>query len=426
MLAMPLLAAPSLLLLAAHAPASPPLLAFYNPSQEDNLVGATAATFDFAHRNGFMPTNTAPHAANDGLIASNTTAPAGGVPLQHWYSAARKDSFTFSSASALASAKAANYTFVRTEGFVFPQSTGAAQTPLRLYWSAGRNDHFLVAANSQHEKDALDGGYTLVSTEGFCVGTPPPPPPPPPQWMQWPSAVPTGNGGGTSPFEQSVQVTGFEYWSGGANIVAGTGSDTWYPSWSAGGDLYTTWTDGGVTDSATKKNVGSSSCGPCRKNNGSDVTQGFARVAPSKPSSPIESGVTGVVDVATFDCSALPYQGRYPSGNLFYKGVWYYGTYSLAELNGNAQYPCGNWCVQGPFVGFRHSLDKGKTWTEPRMEMARDFPSCENPRTLVFIRFALQLLPHFWCLSELLQRLALCSRHRRCMQTKLRTTCSAS
>lgn len=215
---------------------------------------------------------------------------------------------------------------------------------------------------------------------------PPPPPPPPVQWLEWPSKVPTGKGygGGSSPFTQSRDLTGFEYWGGGANIVAGTGSDTWYPSWSTGGDLYTTFTDGGVTDSATKKLISSMSCGPCRNNNGSNITQGFARVAPSKPTSPIESGVTGVVDVATFESSALPYQGRYPSGNLFYKGVWYYGTYSLAELHGNAQYPCGNWCVQGPFIGFRHSLDKGKNWTEPRMEMAKDFSSCEPPLTPLF------------------------------------------
>ena len=67
-------------LLAASAPASsPPLLAFYNAAQEDNLVGATAATFAFAHDNfnGFQGTNTPPHAPNDGLIASNTTAPPG-------------------------------------------------------------------------------------------------------------------------------------------------------------------------------------------------------------------------------------------------------------------------------------------------------------------------------------------------------------
>ena len=43
-----------------------------------------------------------------------------------------------------AALQAANYTFVRMEGHVFSAATGTAMTPLRLYWSAGRNDHFLV------------------------------------------------------------------------------------------------------------------------------------------------------------------------------------------------------------------------------------------------------------------------------------------
>ncbi len=29
--------------------------------------------------------------------------------------------------------------------------------------------------------------------------------------------------------------------------------------------------------------------------------------------------------------------------------------------------------MQGPFVGFRHSIDKGVSWVEPRIEMAKDF-----------------------------------------------------
>ena len=27
----------------------------------------------------------------------------------------------------------------------------------------------------------------------------------------------------------------------------------------------------------------------------------------------------------------------------------------------------GNWCIQGPVVDFRHSTDKGETWTEERV-----------------------------------------------------------
>ncbi len=308
----------------ATAPLGVPLKAFYDAKHEDNLVGGTSATFAQAAAQGYQDINSPPHAPNDGIIMSNASgaAPTGAVQLQHWYSAERHDSLTFSSAAALAAAKQAGYKFVRNEGFVFKKPTGTAQTELRLYWSAQRNDHFLVPADTVHEKDALAGGYARQSIEGYCVGPPPPPPPPPPAWTVWPSKVPKGgDGGGVSPFEASADLTGFEYWSGGANIVTGTGADTWYPSWSASGSLYTTFTDGTVTDSATHKPVSSSSCGPCHKNNGSFITQGQARVVPSKPSSPLNSSVTGVVDVTLFNCSALPYQGRYPSGSLYYKGV---------------------------------------------------------------------------------------------------------
>jgi hypothetical protein len=47
------------------------------------------------------------------------------------------------------------------------------------------------------------------------------------------------------------------------------------------------------------------------------------------------------------------------------------------------RYLCGNWCVLGPFVGFRHARIRGAnmSWTEPRMEMAKDFASYKVPRT---------------------------------------------
>ena len=69
----------------------------------------------------------------------------------------------------------------------------------------------------------------------------------------------------------------------------------------------------------------------------------------------------------TVTSSALPYQGRYPCASLAYKGIYYVGTYAIAETWGrttdehgkpvplNRQYLCGNWCVLGPFVGFRHA-----------------------------------------------------------------------
>jgi len=183
------------------------------------------------------------------------------------------------------------------------------------------------------------------------------------------------------------------------------------PSWSNTGNLYTTWTDGAITDSGTGRQTGSMSNGGAGFfkpiNNGSWVMQGQARVigmsreektAPFDPAKPCCDGKTcqaeatspsisgpcplQLVNVSTFRCSALPYQGRYPSGGLYYKGVWYVGTYTLAEDVGNIQYPCGNWCVMGPFVGFRHSVDDGVTWEEPRFEMAKDFESYQARQNL--------------------------------------------
>lgn len=63
---------------------------------------------------------------------------------------------------------------------------------------------------------------------------------------------------------------------------------------------------------------------------------------------------------------SAPYAGRYPCGSLMQNGVWYYGTYCLGP---SAQARYGdltvNWPWMGPFVGFRHSSDRGRNWTRP-------------------------------------------------------------
>lgn len=63
---------------------------------------------------------------------------------------------------------------------------------------------------------------------------------------------------------------------------------------------------------------------------------------------------------------SAPYAGRYPCGSLMHNGVWYYGTYCLGP---SAQARYGdltvNWPWMGPFVGFRHSSDRGRNWTRP-------------------------------------------------------------
>jgi len=117
-------------------------------------------------------------------------------------------------------------------------------------------------------------------------------------------------------------------------------ADTWYPSWGANGRLYSAFTDGEVDG------VGSCSGGAGAKIGhavivGDDVLK------------------LDVIEPGTIAASPAPYEGRYPCACLHYKGVWYLGTYALA----NAPYGL-NWPILGPFAGFHVSKDNGKTWTK--------------------------------------------------------------
>jgi len=195
------------------------------------------------------------------------------------------------------------------------------------------------------------------------------------------------------PLARSTAITGVAINSSGPCTPPGKqGSDTFYPAWADDGLLYTPWTDGGLSARQTvgggraicaPSDLCASSCGPCgagpngtttgahgEPNNGSFVQQGWAIA-----SGATESTMTFIRGGVFNGSSALPWQGRYPSASLVYKGVWYMGTYALAELWGNRQFPCKNWCVMGPFVGFRHSSDHGANWVEPRRQMASDFAS---------------------------------------------------
>jgi len=62
--------------------------------------------------------------------------------------------------------------------------------------------------------------------------------------------------------------------------------------------------------------------------------------------------------------SAYPYGGRFPCGQLFYKGTWFYGTYYVPEYPKDKPLVGG---LLGPLADFRHSTDGGHTWVEPQM-----------------------------------------------------------
>ena len=163
------------------------------------------------------------------------------------------------------------------------------------------------------------------------------------QMQSWSSEEPSN-----CPFARSEDITGITFT--GRNRTY-TKADTWYPSWGAEGNMYSGWTDG---------MVGKDACG---SGDGIDAQTGQAKITGDDPLNlKIES-------LGTFKASALPYQGRYPCGNLVYNGVWYHGSYCLGPSNKvfNIEgYPgiMFNWPIIGPFVGFRTSTDYGKTWQD--------------------------------------------------------------
>ena len=119
-------------------------------------------------------------------------------------------------------------------------------------------------------------------------------------------------------------------------------ADTWYPSWASDGLLYSPWTDG---------RVGKDECSSA----GKEARTGQARI---EGDDPLRLKITNLGMTAG---PPSPYEGRYPCGSLVLNGVWYYGTYCLLDQPAWSM----NWPILGPFVGFRISLDFGKTWESP-------------------------------------------------------------
>ena len=160
----------------------------------------------------------------------------------------------------------------------------------------------------------------------------------PPEPLAWPSEPPKD-----CPFPPSATLGGIVFTGRHAGYV---NADTWYPSWASDGNLYSPWTDGSVNG------LGSSSAGK-------GATTGYATI---RGDDPLKLEVT---DQGVYKSDPSPYASRYPCGSLVYNGVWYYGTYCLHPA-GSVRHEGQdyNWPWLGPFVGFRWSIDLGKTWTQ--------------------------------------------------------------
>ncbi|MCR4397261.1 MAG: hypothetical protein NUW07_11110 [Candidatus Saccharicenans sp.] len=144
------------------------------------------------------------------------------------------------------------------------------------------------------------------------------------------------------PFEPSRDIRGIAFTGRYASY---TDADTWYPSWADDGNMYSGWTDG---------EIGKESC---HSSGGAKARTGNAKIIGDDPLN------LTIISLGTQPASALPYGGRYPSANLVYNGVWYYGTYCIDFDFSKPEYPDQySWAICGPVPGFRISTDYGKTW----------------------------------------------------------------
>ncbi|HEK86175.1 MAG TPA: DUF4185 domain-containing protein [Candidatus Aminicenantes bacterium] len=154
----------------------------------------------------------------------------------------------------------------------------------------------------------------------------------------WKSEPPEG-----CPFEPSKDIKGIAFTGRYATY---TDADTWYPSWADDGNLYSGWTDG---------EIGKESC---HSSGGAKARTGNAKIIGDDPLN------LTIISLGNQPASALPYGGRYPSANLVYNGVWYYGTYCIDFDFSKPEYPDQySWAICGPVPGFRISTDCGQTWT---------------------------------------------------------------
>ncbi len=166
-----------------------------------------------------------------------------------------------------------------------------------------------------------------------------------------------------TPFEQSWDMRGLRLTGRFANY---TNADTWYPSWAEDGHLYSSWTDGVVLDSGEYDPAGEAAGGyPCNSLDwdGRKAATAQARI---EGDDPLRLRVVNLKPRVEAD--PAPYGGRYPCGTLVHNGVWYYGTYCLADTSGAA---LPQWTDMGPCVGFRWTTDFGETWTETPHTPAR-------------------------------------------------------
>jgi microsomal dipeptidase-like Zn-dependent dipeptidase len=91
--------------------------------------------------------------------------PTSTVPLDLYWSGSRSDNFTTATEEGRRDARAAGYSYARTEGYVF-RGAATGRSALKLFWSAERGDNF-TTASADGQRDAELARYQLARTEGY-------------------------------------------------------------------------------------------------------------------------------------------------------------------------------------------------------------------------------------------------------------------
>jgi hypothetical protein len=162
----------------------------------------------------------------------------------------------------------------------------------------------------------------------------------------WKSEIPED-----CPFEKSEKFVDIKFLGFKSGFSKNRVGDTWYPSWAADDKMYSPFTDGSCPRLDGSYDISYS--------NNEQATTGQAVIEGDDPTN------IKIYSLGIEKASPAPYEGRYPCGSLVYDSVWYYGTYCLGPAPG-AKYgdKIYNWPWLGPFVGFRYSTDKGRSWKE--------------------------------------------------------------
>lgn len=175
----------------------------------------------------------------------------------------------------------------------------------------------------------------------------------------WPSTPPSD-----FPVPQSNEFAGIGF-TGAYSVYEK--ADTWYPSWASDGNMYSNFADGVVLGLEAWARAGAGYVMPKKfegRKSENESTTGYATIIGDDPLN------LKFTDAGRCWAPVGKLGGRYPCANLFYNGVWYYGTYLVTGINGNNKGwdtidgVLYNWGTLGAFVGFRTSTDYGKTWTE--------------------------------------------------------------